>query len=74
MRRPFDADPDEFRLAAEAEEAARAVRLLGGSGLKRVEYELPEGYGQRTLLFCEKSRPTPAAYPRGNGRERRTPL
>lgn len=58
----------------EAEEAARAVRLLGGSGLKRVEYELPEGYGQRTLLFCEKSRPTPAAYPRGNGRERRTPL
>ncbi len=58
----------------ELEEAEQACRLLGGRKIEVFGYSLPEGYGERTLAIVEKSRPTPANYPRGNGRERKQPL
>ena len=58
----------------EAPSARSAALKLGGEGLCSVFYELPAGYGARSLVFCKKVRPTPAAYPRGQGKERKQPL
>ena len=58
----------------EIEEAHSAYKILGGK-LKSVErYELPEGYGERTLAVVEKVQPTLNKYPRGQGKERKNPL
>ena len=58
----------------EIEEAHSAYKILGGK-LKSVErYELPEGYGERTLAVVEKIQTTPNKYPRGQGKERKNPL
>jgi 16S rRNA (guanine527-N7)-methyltransferase len=58
----------------EIEEAQSAYKTLGAK-LKSVEkYELPEGYGERTLAVVEKIKPTPNKYPRGQGKERKSPL
>ena len=58
----------------EIEEAHSAYKILGGR-LKSVErYELPEGYGERTLAVVEKVSATPNKYPRGQGKERKNPL
>lgn len=58
----------------ETASARRAVQVLGGENLRAVRYELPEGYGARMLVLAEKKKPTPAAYPRGQGRERKNPI
>lgn len=58
----------------ELKESGNAVKVLGGKIAEEIRYELPEGYGTRTLVTVEKIRETPAAYPRGNGKERRNPL
>lgn len=60
--------------ADELTEGKKAISILGGGKTQVISYELPENYGARTLIVCEKSKPTPAAYPRGNGAERRNPL
>jgi len=58
----------------EIDEAKSAYKLLGGK-LRSVErYELPEGYGERTLAIVEKVSQTPNKYPRGQGKERKSPL
>ena len=58
----------------EIEEAKSAYKTLGAK-LKTVEkYELPEGYGERTLAVVEKVQSTPNKYPRGQGKERKNPL
>ena len=54
--------------------ARRAVEVLGGEHLHTVKYELPEGYGARMLVIADKKRATPAAYPRGQGKERKNPI
>ncbi len=58
----------------ETPSARHAVQLLGGSRLCSLAYELPAGYGARRLVLAEKTSPTPAKYPRGNGRERKNPI
>ena len=59
---------------SEIDEAQSAYKTLGGK-LKSVEkYELPEGYGERTLAVVEKVKSTPNKYPRGQGKERKAPL
>lgn len=59
--------------AEELEEALRAVKVLGGE-LERVErYELPNG-DKRTLIIIKKVAPTPLKYPRGQGKERKSPI
>ena len=54
--------------------ARRAVQVLGGGELHALRYRLPQGYGERMLVFCKKQRPTPAKYPRGQGKERKDPI
>ena len=58
----------------EIDEAQNAYKVLGGK-LKEVhEYALPKEYGERVLAVVEKIKPTPTRYPRGQGRERKSPL
>ena len=58
----------------ETDAARNAVRILGGGNVRAVRYTLPEGYGDRMLVLAEKLRETPAKYPRGQGKERKSPL
>ena len=58
----------------EISEASRAISILGGGKTEAFPYELPEGYGNRTLVRIQKEKPTPEKYPRGQGRERSKPL
>ena len=58
----------------EIEEASSAYQTLGARLSKVYRYELPEGYGLRTLAVVEKMKPTPNKYPRGQGKERKNPL
>ena len=58
----------------ELEEAENAYKILGGKKKIIYKYELPEGYGQRTLAVIEKVKNTPPKYPRGQGKERKNPL
>ncbi len=60
--------------AEEVAEAARAFDVLGVRLVSADRQELPEGTGARTVVVAEKFRPTPAAYPRGRGKERSKPL
>ena len=55
-------------------EAETAYKTLGAKGKDIYEYELPEGYGARTLSVVKKVKPTPPKYPRGQGKERKNPL
>ncbi len=58
----------------EIEEGKTAYKTLGGR-LERVHgYSLPENYGDRALAVVEKIKPTPPKYPRGQGKERKSPL
>ncbi len=54
--------------------ARRAATVLGGGTWEAVRYALPEGYGERMLVTCKKMRPTPSGYPRGQGKERKSPI
>ena len=58
----------------EIESAGRAIEILGGKIEKVIEYSLPENFGKRTLVVIKKIKNTPAAYPRGQGKERKQPL
>ena len=59
-------------LAEELARAQRALDLLGGGRRMLDHYGL--GGQQLTLARIEKSRPTPEAYPRKNGKPSRQPL
>ena len=61
-------------VSEEIESGKNAVNILGGEVIKIEEYVLPEGMGTRTLIVSQKRKPTPAAYPRGMGKERSKPL
>jgi 16S rRNA (guanine527-N7)-methyltransferase len=58
----------------EIEEAESAYKTLGGKKELVYSYELPEGYGERTLAVIKKVKITPTRYPRGQGKERKQPL
>ena len=55
------------------QEAAHAFAVLGARVRECAHFNL-EGAGERTVVVAEKTAPTPAAYPRGRGRERSRPL
>lgn len=57
----------------ELAEAENAIKILGGEIEKVIRYEL-ENCGRRTIVIVKKVNPTPAKYPRGNGKERKQPL
>ncbi len=54
--------------------AEHAFSVLGGKVRQVVGHELPEGMGSRKIVVVDKTAPTPAAYPRGRGKERKQPL
>lgn len=58
----------------EIDEGKNAYKILGGRLKETYEYALPENYGERILAVVEKVKPTPTRYPRGQGRERKSPL
>ncbi len=58
----------------EITEAKTAYKTLGAQLKKIYEYTLPENYGQRSLAVVEKISSTPLKYPRGQGKERKSPL
>lgn len=58
----------------EIKEAQRAAKLLGLELADCDRYELPEGYGSRTLAVYKKIKSTPERFPRGQGKERKNPL
>ena len=51
-----------------------ALSVLGAKECARERFSLPDGAGERVLFVAEKVSHTPAAYPRGNGKERSRPL
>lgn len=57
----------------EIKEAEKAFKLLGGEIETIDRYILPDG-GKRTLVVVKKVNPTPRAYPRGQGKERKSPI
>lgn len=64
----YKSDCDE-----EIKEAQRAIKILGGE-LENVEkYVLPNG-DKRALVIIKKVAPTPLKYPRGQGKERKSPI
>ena len=56
----------------EIEEAKNAVEILGGKIEKVCEYQLEDA--NRTLIYLKKIKNTPPKYPRGQGKERKSPL
>ncbi len=58
----------------EIDEAKNAYKILGAKLEKVHEYSLPENYGERILAVVKKEKPTPPKYPRGQGKERKSPL
>ena len=57
----------------EAEEAKRAVQLLGGRIVTLSNYALPSG-DRRSIVGIKKQKPTPQAYPRPTAKIKAKPL
>ena len=60
--------------AEEIEEADHAAKVLGMKKESDERYCLPSDLGVRTLVVYRKISSTPAEYPRGQGKERKSPL
>ena len=58
----------------EAEQAEKAVRILGGKIQNVVYFNLPDSEIQRSLVVIEKIKPTPGKYPRKAGTPLKEPL
>ena len=58
----------------EIKEAENAIKTLGGEIEKIEKYDLPDGFGRRTVIVIKKLKSTPEKYPRGRGLERKKPL
>ena len=58
----------------ETRKASHAIAVLGGEIAERVRLNLPEGYGERTLIVLNKVSATPDAYPRRAGMPSKKPI
>ncbi len=58
--------------AEEVTEAQNAIKILGGKLKENFEYSLDGA--KRSLISIEKIKETDKKYPRGNGKERKSPL
>ena len=58
----------------EAEQAEKAIRILGGKIQDVVYFNLPYSEIQRSLVVIEKIKPTPGKYPRKAGTPLKEPL
>ncbi|MGP1585292.1 MAG: 16S rRNA (guanine(527)-N(7))-methyltransferase RsmG [Schwartzia sp. (in: firmicutes)] len=62
------------KYAAEAQEGAKALALLGGAPPVIASVKLPGFDDTRAVLYVEKVRPTPDTYPRKAGTPEKKPL
>jgi 16S rRNA (guanine527-N7)-methyltransferase len=60
--------PQEFM------EARKAIEVLGGETVRLAPVQVPFLAEKRFILLLKKKRPTPAAYPRGQGLSRKKPI
>lgn len=58
----------------ETRKTSQAVAVLGGEIAEKVRLNLPEGYGERTLIVLKKVSATPDAYPRRAGMPSKKPI
>lgn len=54
--------------------ASHALAILGGEIFENVKLELPNSYGERTLVVMKKIAATPEAYPRRAGMPSKKPI
>lgn len=57
----------------ELKEAEKAIEILGGKLYRKENYVLPDGE-VRLIIEIKKVKPTPEKYPRGQGKERKSPI
>ncbi len=62
------------RIADELRASSNAMRALSAKLVGEHTYDLPEDWGQRTLLIFQKTAMTAEEYPRGVGIPKKTPL
>lgn len=58
----------------ELEDAKNAIHLMGGKLEDVIVYDLPEDFGQRSLIVIKKVKNTSSKYPRGQGKPKSKPL
>ncbi|MCJ7519101.1 MAG: 16S rRNA (guanine(527)-N(7))-methyltransferase RsmG [Anaerolineaceae bacterium] len=58
----------------ETRKASHAVAVLGGEISERINLDLPEGYGKRTLVLLKKVSRSPGIYPRRAGMPTKKPI
>ena len=58
----------------ELNEAATAIRVLGGELFREISFELPAGGGKRSFIAIKKIHLTPAKYPRQAGKPSKNPI
>lgn len=58
----------------ELSEASNALSVLGGEFYSAHSYQLPRYNNMRALIFFNKTKPTPKAYPRREGLPKKKPL
>lgn len=58
----------------ELNEALNGIGLLGGKVIDRMDFELPNGMGERELILIKKIKPTPNKYPRKFAQIKSKPL
>ncbi len=62
------------RIAEELSSSASAQKILSAPLLGEFDYELPEGFGKRIILFFKKTAATKVDYPRKTGIPKSKPL
>lgn len=62
------------KVQEEAEQAVKAVKILGGKVKEIVYFNLPDSEIERSLVVIEKVKPTPGRYPRKAGTPLKEPL
>lgn len=62
------------RANEEIAEAQKAIQLLGGVFVKEHNFDLPEHFGERTIIIINKTKSTPIKYPRKSGTPNREPI
>ncbi len=58
----------------ELAEAENALSILGGKHEKTLTFQLPDGRGERNLIFIKKVKPTPKSYPRAQNKPKTNPI
>ncbi len=58
----------------ELNEALSGIKLLGGKVIDRMDFNLPNGMGERELILIKKIKPTPNKYPRKFAQIKSKPL